>query len=215
MKDAQACGCASREEYKALRRAELERAMEQARLSPAALCNLAVSDQDAARHLPSLARELAARCAARGIDIVFTHPYEGGHPDHDATAFAVHAAAALGRRAGRGAPEIVEMAFYHQGRDGPVMQRFHPGPTEEIAVALDTQSSARKQAMIECHASQRRTLAPFRSPVERFRLAPSYDFTAPAAPCLYYESFDWGLTGEEWIDFARTALRDLDLPAVL
>ena len=37
-------------------------------------------------------------------DVVLTHAYEGGHSDHDATAFAVHLAAGVMRREGGKAP---------------------------------------------------------------------------------------------------------------
>src|SRR4029077_3455583 len=52
-------------------------------------------DQQAAFRLAELARRLAALFAERGIAVVLTHACEGGHPDHDAVAFAVHGAARL------------------------------------------------------------------------------------------------------------------------
>jgi LmbE family N-acetylglucosaminyl deacetylase len=45
--------------------------------------------------LAPVARRLADLFARKGTGIVLTHAYEGGHPDHDAAAFAVHAAGKL------------------------------------------------------------------------------------------------------------------------
>ena len=50
--------------------------------------------------------------------VVLTHAYEGGHPDHDAVAFAVH------RAARRTSAAVVEMPFYHAGPDGVARQVF-------------------------------------------------------------------------------------------
>jgi LmbE family N-acetylglucosaminyl deacetylase len=52
---------------------------------------LGIPDQAASLGLAGLARRLAVQLAASGAEVVVTHAYEGGHPDHDATAFAVHA----------------------------------------------------------------------------------------------------------------------------
>ena len=55
---------------------------------------------------------------------ILTHAYEGGHPDHDAVAFAVAAAV---RVAGRAADTtIVEMPFYRAGPEGWIRQLFLP-----------------------------------------------------------------------------------------
>ncbi|MEO5568891.1 MAG: hypothetical protein ABIR92_10385, partial [Gemmatimonadaceae bacterium] len=44
---------------------------------------------------------------------MLTHPYEGGHSDHDSTAFAVHLATGMLLREGRRAPIILELTSYH------------------------------------------------------------------------------------------------------
>ena len=64
--------------------------------------------------------------------------------------------------------------------------------------------------MISCFASQLHMLRNFPVDVERFRPAPAYDFTsAPHPGRLYYENFDWGVTGERWRRLAEEALRTL------
>jgi len=50
--------------------------------------------------------------------------------------------------------------------------------------------------------------------MERFRAAPVYDFTqAPHPGKLFYENFDWGMTGERWRDLAAEALNELGMVA--
>ena len=72
---------------------------------------------------PSAWRSFRARLASlferHGTRAVLTHPYEGGHPDHDSVAFCVRAAVRLLARGGGGdAPEVAEMAFYHRRAGG-------------------------------------------------------------------------------------------------
>ena len=92
MQDGEAYGFATPDAYAVARRRELEAAVGLAGIGPEALVSLGVPDQEAAFHLADLARRLAALFEERGIAVVLTHAYEGGHPDHDAIAFAVHAA---------------------------------------------------------------------------------------------------------------------------
>ena len=74
---------------------------------------LRVADQGASERMSEIAARLVDLFARHGASVVITHAYEGGHPDHDATAFAVHAAA-------RRCPElrIIEMTSYHAGPGG-------------------------------------------------------------------------------------------------
>ena len=47
--------------------------------------------------------------------------------------------------------------------------------------------------------------------VERFRLAPRYDFTQPPhAGDLHYEQFGWELTPQRWRSLAAAALKELE-----
>ena len=66
--------------------------------------------------------------------------------------------------------------------------------------------------MLACHASQAQTLAQFDVEVERYRQAPGYDFTSSPHPGrLWYEQFDWGMTGAQWRTLAGQALVELGL----
>lgn len=206
MRDARALGFATRAAYAAARRAELERALAAGAAQNAAAIWLDIDDQELAVHMAAAATRLAALFADEGIAMVLTHPFEGGHPDHDAAAFAVRAAASLMARAGGNTPDIGEMAFYHAGVAGMVRQSFPaPGPND-VVLRLDDAAWARKSRMMAEFLTQHGVLAEFGSRIERLRLAPVYNFTAPDRGPLLYD-------GQEWRLAARDALAELDLAA--
>lgn len=212
--DAARAGCATREDYAATRRCELIAAMDAVGLHPERLLSLGLVDQEAGLYLVDLTRRVAGLLAGLDVDVVLTHPYEGGHPDHDATAFAIHAAAALLAWTGRPAPAIVEMASYHAGADGHrITQRFIPDPGRpELVMRLDKSAQKLKRRLFDSHASQRPMLDPFAIDQERFRAAPDYDFSVPPNDGnLLYEQFQWGMTGSRWRQSARSALVALGL----
>ncbi len=196
--DARGAGFATAAEYAAARRAELRAALA-AGGATAELIELGVPDQGATAAMAGIARELAALFATRRIEAVVTHPYEGGHPDHDATAWAVHAAS-------RSGPAVIEMLSYHAAADGGIeTDRFLPGPAS-IQVTLSPAKRALKRRMLDCFATQAAVLAAFGTESESFRAAPAYDFTASPHPgSLYYDGFNWGMTGAAWREIARKA----------
>lgn len=210
--DAVAQGFASPAEYAAARRRELEAAMALGGVTADRIIWLGCADQEAAGCLVKLAFDLAPRL--KGADIVLTHAYEGGHPDHDATAFAVHAATAL-LRAGGSAPAIVEMPLYRWGPEGWTNQSFAPAAeTRDIVLELSPREQEMKRAMLAAHRSQQQMLAQFSVTEERFRIAPLYDFAElPNGGKLLYERMAWGLTGARWLEYSRATLAELRLGA--
>jgi glycosyltransferase involved in cell wall biosynthesis len=91
------------------------------------------------------------------------------------------------------------MAGYHAGEGRLVTHDFLPGGDVGLTMELDEAQQALKRRMLACHASQSRTLAQFGVEVERYRSAPRYDFAAPPHPGrLWYEQFDWGMSGARW-----------------
>ena len=102
---------------------------------------LGIPDKEAWRDLAGLARRIAELLRAEQPAAVFTHAYEGGHPDHDAAAFAVHAACRLADAP----PAIIEMPFYHR-RDGRLVtgEFFHLFPTSpgEAGIHFSTDRAA-------------------------------------------------------------------------
>jgi N-acetylglucosamine malate deacetylase 2 len=202
--------------YAGLRQRELRAALALCGIGFGQVIRLEYPDQGAALHLARLAEELSVLFAAWGAQVVLTHPYEGGHPDHDATAFAVHAAvAAMRPTSPAAAPAIVEIASYHMGPGGILPGAFLPDPAADaagVSIELTPEEQRRKRALFECHASQRATLAHFPIGVERFRPAPQYDFTRPPHDGkLFYECQRWGMTGARFSGLAARALAELGL----
>src|SRR5690606_13524263 len=83
----------------------------------------------------------------------------------------------------------------------------------DMELVLSGREQRRKRAMIDCFASQAVTLAPFRElEVERYRLAPGYDFTrAPHPGRLLYEQWQFPMSGAAWRGHAARGLRALGL----
>lgn len=211
--DAQRAGCATRAAYAALRAAERDAAADLLGIPAASRRQLPVADQEAALDLQCLALRCAILLFESRADLVLTHAYEGGHPDHDATAFAVHAACALLRRAGGAAPVVAELTAYHARDGGMAVGRFLGGAAgPEIVLPLDGDARTRKQRLFDCYGSQQPVLAQFPIGEERFRLAPAYDFRRPPHEgTLYYERFPWGMTSDRWCALAGDALCTLGL----
>ena len=176
---------------------------------------LNVVDQEASLEMAYIALRLVDILREIRPDVVLTHSYEGGHPDHDAAAFTVAAACARMEVA----PDVYEFTSYHAAHGNAAAfetGRFLPGTYEGERIVLPAQECERKRRMIECFPTQLHVLRHFPIDVEVFRPAPGYDFTqAPHPGELLYEHFGWGMTGERWRLLAAEALRTLsagDLP---
>jgi LmbE family N-acetylglucosaminyl deacetylase len=213
--DGRAAGYSTREDYAAARRRELWNAVALVPVPRERTRSLDIADQEASFRLAFLAERIASLLQELRPGAVLTHPYEGGHPDHDATAFAVHAACALVATP----PVILEFTSYHAGPgDLPAMEtgRFLPGQDSGEVIPLSTAERERKDSMLQCFGSQYHMLRNFPVLEERFREAPAYDFTqAPHAGRLFYENFDWGIDGARSRQLAEEALRSLGLTTVL
>ncbi|WP_437777082.1 PIG-L deacetylase family protein [Sorangium sp. So ce1097] len=202
-----------RERYTAIRREEVTRALAVANVPASRLRCLGAVDQEAIEEAPSLARKLLDLFAQTRPEVVITHPYEGGHPDHDATALAVHSAAVLARWNGVTSPLLFEAASYNAARGHLVTGEFiaYPG-VPEIALRLSEEEAAQKRAMLDCFTSQQATLAPFGAEVERFRPAPTYDFRRPPHDgALHYERLGFPIDGACWRKLAVETLTLLGL----
>ena len=195
-------------EYAETRRAERREALAVAGIAADQSREIGIPDQRAACELPRLIRALAALMDEFLPDWILTHPYEGGHPDHDACAFAARAAAeqAILR------PKLVEFTSYHAGPGGgTITGEFLAAPTTEVRFDLDESQTRVKHRMFECYRTQQQVLAMFRIGEERFRVAPEYDFSAPPHDGrLNYEN--WNLMeGRRWRELAAKALEILNL----
>jgi LmbE family N-acetylglucosaminyl deacetylase len=209
--DVKAAGFAKRSEYAEARREECLAALAMANVPQDRVVDFAVPNGGAAQCLADLTRKITTFLQQSAADIIVTHPYEGGHPDHDATAFATHAALRLMKENGLRPPALFEMAL-HPGADGIAkLPEFLPGTEREsTTLLLDERARSLKQRMFDCFETQRESLEV--SPVgpERFRQPSNYDFSAPPqAGKLHYENFYWRLTADEWQSLAVKALDSL------
>ncbi len=212
LSDARAAGFQTREEYARARRQELMAALEVAGIAPERTATLEVPDQEASLNLAFVSMWIAALLRDLHPAIVLTHPYEGGHPDHDATAFAVHAACA--RLATP--PGVFEFTSYHARDNGIETGCFLQNGDGVEESRLTGDSRERKQRMVDCFTTQLHLLRQFPIDVERYRQAPVYDFTEPPHQGkLFYENFSWGVDGELWRRLAKQAARALGTPCVL
>lgn len=206
-----------REDYAHLRELEAERALSLAGVGPDRIRRLDFHDQETPLQLVRLSRELQALLEELAPSSVVVQPYEGGHPDHDSCAFAARAAVRLlGARTGA-APRLVEMTGYHRRGGGLVTGEFLPGGPPVVTRVLTGPERSLKRRMLGCFVSQSELLQPFRVDVERYRLAPAYDFTLPpphAEEHLHYEALGWHLRGDQWRALAEQALHQLRLPPV-
>lgn len=188
MADAHRLGFPSRDAYRAARAAELDAALDALRVAPERL-GYGIADQQAADDLAGLSARLRGDLA--GIAAVITHPYEGGHPDHDAAAFAV---------AQGGVGEVIEFACYPTIDGARAFGRFWPDPGRPEQVRrLDPTTQAAVHAAIDAHHSQAAMFGDWRPDAARYRHAPRYDFAAPPPPGMaLYDGFGWPITAREF-----------------
>lgn len=156
--------------------------------------SLGCRDQEAIYNVRELAEAVRAISEELRPDVILTTAYEGGHPDHDACAMIVQA---LGM--------AIEMPLYHARRGSFCAGTFVDG-RDGIIVNLDEEQCHRKQRMFECFTTQRDVLAQFPIGLERFRVAPCYDFAEPPHPGpLWYEILGFSITGAAWRSVAAEA----------
>lgn len=212
LRPARAAGCETAEEYAQLRRRETFRALAHVGISSERVVFLDYPDQQAALRLAPLAADLRRWIVATQPEVVLTHSYEGVHPDHDAVAFAVHAAVAAVRREEGTGPTIIEFATDQPHDNETDCVGYSPcEASAAYTVQLTADGRALKQRLLACHRSQAHMGNSFLLDEESFRLAPAYDFTRP--PCeggpQYYEQHGGGLTATQWIELVAAAQQQL------
>jgi N-acetylglucosamine malate deacetylase 2 len=107
-------------------------------------------------------------------DVIVSHAYEGGHFDHDACSFlAAHAAAQLSLA-------HYEFPIYWSGGKGAMaFQQFRERGEREIVFMLATDEITVKKEMLAEYRTQNGIASAFSPDLERFRLAPTYDYAHP------------------------------------
>ena len=211
MHDAKAAGFKKRSEYAQARKHECLSALALANVPEDRVIDLEVTDQCAHQCLADLTKKITTFLQQSSADIVVTHPYEGGHPDHDATAFATHAALRLMKQNGFKPPVLFEMALHPSTDFKARVPEFLPGAEgDTTTLLLDKEAQELKQRMFACFETQRESLEVSPIGPEKFRQPSTYDFSAPPqGGKLHYENFDWALSSNEWQSLACKALADL------
>jgi LmbE family N-acetylglucosaminyl deacetylase len=223
LSDAWAAGFESRRDYAAARRIELYDALRAGGIRVGSggceTFALSVVDQEASFEMASLSHKLANLLNELRPQAILTCAYEGGHPDHDATSFAVHAACSMMPQA----PPTFEFTLYHVGREtGSESEArmetgcFLPGQRQGRVLELSGRAQAVKTSMLRRFRTQIHMLANFPVEHERFRPAPAYDFSEPPHPGkLYYEYFNWGIKGRRWRELAEEAAHELGVTVLI
>jgi LmbE family N-acetylglucosaminyl deacetylase len=215
MSDALSAGFSSRGAYGSARIAEAREALGLAGVEASNVFNMRLIDQRLSFCLAELTARIVETLTREAPDIVLTHAYEGGHPDHDSVAFACHTAHEIcSNSQRRPAPRLMEFAGYH-GENGSIKTHeflFAMG-AQEIQHRLTLNEQNLKTLMLTTFRTQAKTLQPFLPPqIEKYRYAPKYDFYRPPhSGKLFYEHFDWGMDGATWRRLAQNALAELNL----
>ena len=211
MQDAKAAGFNERSDYARARKEECLNALAIANVPEDRVVDLEIIDQHASSCLADLTKKITIFLQQSSADIVVTHAYEGGHPDHDATAFATHAALRLMRQNGFKPPVIFEMGLHPSEDFKAKVPDFLPGTERETTtLLLDERAKELKQRMFACFETQRESLEASAIGPEKFRQPIAYDFSAPPQDGkLHYEKFEWALSRDQWQSLACDALADL------
>lgn len=185
-------GFATRTGYLEARQAEMRTVLERAGIPEDRYHCLGLADQEAPKYWP----RIRGYAEAFGADRIYTHAYEGGHPDHDAVALAL-----------AGLPNVWEFPLYHGFGGEFVPGAFISGEAETV-VEFDGEQEAVKRSWLDCFASQQRVIRMFPIHRELFRPAAEYNFSQPPHTGeLYYENRKLGWTWPEWRDATRAALK--------
>jgi LmbE family N-acetylglucosaminyl deacetylase len=210
-KYAQGKGFPTREAYARARHREVVNALGHVGITPDRCRGLGYVDGEASLQLMELVFDVADLIDEMRPDIVITHAYEGGHSDHDATAFAVHLACGVLRRDNVPTPLVLELTSYHNFSGQRRVFSFLPFlGTNARTIQLTAAEKVLKRRMYDEFASQKDCLESFPIAIERFRAAPRYQFTAaPHEGQLDYERHRSTISGSQWRDIAGKALQTL------
>jgi len=202
----------SREMYALVRAEEAACALALVGVPGSRISFLNTVDQEAIFEIDRLVQQFADAAQRIAPDLVMTHSYEGGHPDHDAAALVAHLGIWELQRRGVRPPHVLEFTSYHAVNGRRVAGEFLPRNVswqapQEVRLTLTREERARKARMMGCYLSQWHVLSEFPLEPERVRVAPVYDFTQPPHPGpLWYECLHWPLTGKKWREIAAGLL---------
>jgi LmbE family N-acetylglucosaminyl deacetylase len=200
------------DDYAAARREEVSEALRLAGIPEERYLCLGIPDGECQHRMVDLSYAIAELIERLAPDVIVTHPYEGGHTDHDAISFAVQLACGVLRREGLPQPAVFELTSYYNRAGRRVVAEFLPfGPRDDIrTLSLSPELQSLKRRMFQCFRTQQECISVFPTDRERFRPAPRYNYTKPPHPgTLDYERLTKRLSGKEWRKRAFEALNAL------
>ena len=198
----------TRESYAAMRAREARCALGLLGIRPDRIRFLGGVDQESIFEISRLVENLLDLMRDVRPSLIITHPYEGGHPDHDTAALIAYLSIHVAEHRGVQASHRFEMTSYHAQEGKRITGMFLPaGTAPETTLSLSAAERATKSQMLNCYVSQQAVLSDIPIEPERLRVAPCYDFgQAPHAGKLWYECLGWPMTGARWRELAVEAL---------
>lgn len=156
-------------------------------------------------HAAALAEHLAGWLS--DTDVLITHAFEGGHPDHDACALAAQLACT--RELERSGRRVARLEFAIYARiDGAIRTNAFPPADAVLATTLQLspEEQARKRRSLQAFASQRHVVDRFPLATETLRPTPEYDFSVPRDPAQLLFAFGEPSRETRWREAAAAAL---------
>jgi len=206
-----------------IRKNEMTRSLHHVGVASDRIHDFGHPDREAINHLTDISRRLVSLFRSEKPQIVFTHPYEGGHPDHDtvaaAVAISVHSLGMLGDST----PCVCEFSSYFLGSDGQTeTASFVPSEKPEYVCVLNGREKVLKRMMFQEYSTQKKTLELFPIEHELLREAPSYNFFVPPnRGAVLYERYNGDIHWNDWHEkiipavYAVTAELGIDANKVL
>jgi len=203
-------GFDSAEAYSSARFSELDQALRITGAKPLGCLRYDYPDGELVLHLVELTERLQVQL--HGVRAVITHAYEGGHPDHDACAFAVQYATRRLTESGIEPPRRMEFTSYFSLKERLHAGSFWPDKHNPGYVArLTRDQRRRKTEALKAFKTQQWILKVFGVRREMYRYAPHYDFRSLAPPGAWlYDANGWPITGHDWLRHAGRALDQLE-----
>lgn len=195
--------------YSSKRFAEVDQALDLVGARPIRHVRYDYTDGELAWKLIEMVRHLELQL--QDVSAVITHPYEGGHPDHDACAFAAQHATRRLKKSGYAVPARLEFTSYFSANGRRRVGTFWPDKQNPGAsIRLTRDQRQRKLEALRAFETQGWVPRVFGVRREMYRDAPDYDFRRPPAPQRWlYDTFGWPITGQIWLRHAASALDQL------
>lgn len=194
LQDALKNGFDNEDDYQKQRKLEFKNALQISGITDHVCYQSGIPDQESTFNIRFLISFLTDKINDIKPDIIFTHPYEGGHPDHDTTSFVVNKASKNSRYT-----NIFEFSSYHSNSGALQCCKFLDLLSPATEIILSDEEKLLKADMLKEFYTQRDSIQYFELEKEVFRLAPEYNYRIPPHDgLLYYENFNWGITGKEW-----------------